>query len=85
MVPVPADIVLPREVLLVRQRKAFRAITAHCPHPSAREAEVSLGSQLVTGMTLLRGYEAATVTYFPNFLLWCEYFGEELQVDLSIL
>ena len=69
----------------MRHRKAFPCSHSPPPTPIRREAEVSLGSQLVTGRTRLREGEAAIATYFPNLLLRREDFGEELQVDLSVL
>lgn len=84
MVPVPADIILGGEVPLGKTKGGFPAITAHLPHPLAREAGQPRGWP-VRGMAPPRESGAAAATYFSNFVLRREDFGEELQVNLSIL
>lgn len=83
MVPVPADVVLGGEVL-GKRKEGFPAITARLPHPPAREAGQPRGRP-VRGTAPPRESGAAGATYFSNFVLRREDFGEELQVNLSIL
>lgn len=74
MVPVPADIVLPREASWGETGEALPSGTASLP-PRSASGPAAHG----------RGAGPAAATYLSNLMLWRQDFGEELQVNLSIL
>lgn len=99
MVPVPADVILPGEVSLGQRKEGLSPPSQptspapsppHChsqpppPPHGPQEGRAHAGEPAATGMTQPR--EGAPVaTHLSDFMLWCKDFGEELQVNLSIL